>query len=81
VAGLSESYGMPFLMVCCPYTGVFSGERGRFLSSIDGPVPPGREKEAGDDCPKALFLERMSQVAITGVNPHDQAGTPIRDSG
>jgi len=25
-----------------------------------------REKEAGDDSPKVLFLERMSQVAITG---------------
>jgi hypothetical protein len=28
-------------------------------------VPPGREKEAGNDSSKGLFLERISQVAIT----------------
>jgi hypothetical protein len=54
-------------MICCPYPSVFSGEPERFPSWIDAPVPPGSEKEAGDDSPKVLFIERMTQVAITRV--------------
>ena len=52
-------------MICCPYIGVFTGERERFPSWIDDPVPPDSEKEDGNDSSKGLFLERMSQVAIT----------------
>ena len=58
---------MSSVMVCYPYAGVFSGERERFPSWIDGPVPSDREKEADNHSSKGLFLERMSQVAITGV--------------
>ena len=50
----------------CPNISVFSGERKRFPSWIDGCVLPDREKGAGDDIPKGLFLERMSEVANTG---------------
>jgi hypothetical protein len=58
---------MSSVVVCCPYTGVFSGERERYPSWIDGPVPTDREEEAGNDDSKGLFLERMSQVASTTV--------------
>jgi hypothetical protein len=47
------------LMIYRPYIGIFSGERERFLSSINGLVSSDREKEAVDDCQKASFLERM----------------------
>ena len=50
---------MPSLMVCCPYTGVFSGERERFPFNFDSSVPPDRDKEAVDESPKGLFLELM----------------------
>src|SRR5947199_5088205 len=65
--GPSWSHCMPSLMICCPYTCVFTGERERFPSWIDDPVPSDREKEDGNDSSKGLFLERMSQVAITGT--------------
>src|SRR5437667_9887531 len=63
--GPSWSHCMPSLMICCPYIGVFTGERERFPSWIDDPVPSDSEKEDGNDSSKGLFLERMSQVAIT----------------
>ena len=59
LAALSCSLCTPSLMICCPYPGVFSGETEQFPSSIDSSIPPDRVKEAGDESPKGLFLERM----------------------
>jgi hypothetical protein len=36
LADLSWSHSMPSLMICRPYLGIFSGERERFPSWIDG---------------------------------------------
>jgi hypothetical protein len=67
-----EVFGRPLLKPLyafpdgfCPNTSVFSDERKRFPSWIDGCFLPDREKVAGDDSPKGPFLEWMSEVANT----------------
>jgi hypothetical protein len=59
LAGHSSNLCRPSLKMFCPYSGAFSGETERFPSSIDSSASLDRGKEAGDESPKALFLERM----------------------